>query len=116
MQCELLCEGQEDPAHGHVRLYRFVQQGLCSRVWIAGLQQVARAQVREPHLPGLLKMLLWAQSRLDERCDYPRSPSPFSPRSQVTPTCALPVRCVAFVNLRDGPWSHCAVNMRPFVQ
>lgn len=27
---------------------------------------------REPRLPGLLKMLLWAQQRLDERVEYPR--------------------------------------------
>jgi len=30
------------------------------------------AQEPEPRLPGLLKMLLWAQTQLDERVEYPR--------------------------------------------
>lgn len=29
-------------------------------------------QEPEPRLPGLLKMLLWAQQRLDERMEYPK--------------------------------------------
>jgi len=32
----------------------------------------SQSLAREPKLPAMLKMLLWAQSRLDERCDYPR--------------------------------------------
>jgi hypothetical protein len=29
------------------------------------------AQEKEPRLPGLLKMLLWAQSQLDEKVVFP---------------------------------------------
>lgn len=29
-------------------------------------------QEREPRLPGLLKLLLWAQNQLDSRAQYPR--------------------------------------------
>ena len=29
-------------------------------------------QEREPRLPGLLKLLLWAQNQLDEKVQYPR--------------------------------------------
>lgn len=32
----------------------------------------AQAQEREPRLPLLLKLLLWAQAQLDERAVYPR--------------------------------------------
>ncbi|KXZ45335.1 hypothetical protein GPECTOR_56g432 [Gonium pectorale] len=32
----------------------------------------SQAQEREPRLPLLLKMLLWAQAQLDERASYPR--------------------------------------------
>eukprot|EP01137_Pigoraptor_chileana_P005688 Opistho-2@49086 len=32
----------------------------------------SQAQEREPKLPGLLKMLFWAQSQLDEKVRYPR--------------------------------------------
>lgn len=33
---------------------------------------VAGLQEKEPRLPGLLKLLLWAQNQLDERLIYPR--------------------------------------------
>lgn len=32
----------------------------------------SQAQEREPRLPMLLKLLLWAQAQLDERAAYPR--------------------------------------------
>ena len=31
-----------------------------------------RLQEPEPRLPGLLKMLLWAQQRLEERVEFPK--------------------------------------------
>ena len=30
------------------------------------------SQEREPRLPGLLKLLLWAQNQLDSKAIYPR--------------------------------------------
>lgn len=38
----------------------------------SGEPGVCCAQEPEPRLPGLLKMLLWAQTQLDERVEYPR--------------------------------------------
>ncbi len=32
----------------------------------------SQSQEREPRLPMLLKLLLWAQAQLDERAAYPR--------------------------------------------
>ena len=38
------------------------------------------AQEKEPRLPGLLKMLVWAQDHLDEKLLYPvRKPPPDTP-------------------------------------
>ena len=36
------------------------------------LSGLLHVQEREPRLPGLLKLLLWAQNQLDEKLQYPR--------------------------------------------
>ena len=49
------------------------EHGTCTTLWTCRrCQQWVLPQAREPRLPGLLKMLLWAQQRLDERVEYPK--------------------------------------------
>ena len=36
------------------------------------LSRILHNQEREPRLPGLLKLLLWAQNQLDCKANYPR--------------------------------------------
>lgn len=38
----------------------------------------SQSQEREPRLPTLLKMMLWAQARLDDKARYPRIEDPAS--------------------------------------
>lgn len=54
----------DDPAccRGHVCINVPVCVMPCTRVM----------QEREPRLPMLLKLMLWAQAQLDERAQYPR--------------------------------------------
>ena len=48
-------------------------------------------QEKEPRLPGLLKMLVWAQDHLDEKLIYPVRPQAASSRPKhIAPLMSLP--------------------------
>ena len=59
-------------------------------------------QEKEPRLPGLLKMLVWAQDHLAEKLIYPVRPPAACPQAHrapdVTATCKLFYRVMALLS------------------